>query len=166
MMIPETLITMSTIAIAIMGALFLFAGGIFFEEEKRKIFEKAKNEMTIKEKLSLGDFRFCLIAIVFGIFLTFFSIYGMENTYQSILNYSENNLAFYYTGAEYIDSEPNGTDEGYFHYFETEKGEIYIYESLIKYYNEDSLYLLCMSDMGSHDNIYDDEVMTVWEGRT
>ena len=165
MMIPETLITMTTIGLAMMGILLLFSGGIFFEDEKEKILKNANNEMTIKEKLSLGDFRTCFAIIALGLFCLFFSIYGMESTYQSVLNYSENNLAFYYTGAEYLDSKPNG-DEGYFHYFETEIGEVYIYESFKKYYDEDSLYLLCMSDMGSHDNIYDDEIMTIWEGRT
>ena len=84
----------------------------------------------------------------------------MNNTYKSLIE--EPDCAYYYIGAEYSTTKPSATEGMYDHYFIDENGELWSFENDFPSYDTDSVYLLCMDDMGTPNDIHDDEIMVVW----
>ena len=144
---PETLITNGVAGLLVLGVTTLMLAG------------------SLLVSLIENDNPFC--GVVFGLALSIAgalliatSVNMMNNTYKSLIE--EPDCAYYYIGAEYSTTKPSATEGMYDHYFIDENGELWSFENDFPSYDTDSVYLLCMDDMDTPNDIYDDEIMVVW----
>ena len=144
---PETLITNGVAGLLILGTTVLILAG------------------SLLVALIEDDNAF--LGVVFGLTLSIAgalaiatSVNMMNNTYKSLIE--EPDCAYYYIGAEYFTTKPSATEGMYDHYFIDESGELWCFETDFPSYDTNSVYLLCMDDMGTPNDVYDDEIMVVW----
>lgn len=146
-MYPTSLITAGVSAFAIFGVIVsLLAGCVLIELLEREEY--------------LTALIFSAILGVIGALSIAKAINMMDSTYQSLIAEPDN--AYYYIGAEYFTTKPSATEGTYEHYFVDERGELWYFETDFPSYDDDSMYLLCMDNMGTPGDIYDDEIMVVW----
>ena len=144
-MYPETLITNGVVGLLILGAVaFMLSGCILVA-----LIEDGNAFWSVGLVLSIA-----------GALLIATSVNMMNNTYKSLIE--EPNCAYYYMGAEYFTTKPSATEGMYDHYFVDENGELWSFETDFPSYDTNSVYLLCMDDMGTPNDVYDDEIMVVW----
>ena len=144
-MYPETLITNGVAGLLILGVVALILSGCILVAliEDGNAFWSVGLVLSIAGALAIAT-----------------SVNMMNNTYKSIIE--EPDCAYYYIGAEYFTTKPSATEGMFDHYFIDENGELWFFENDFPSYDTDSVYLLCMDDMGTPNDIYDDEVMVVW----
>ena len=144
-MYPETLITNGVVGLLILGAVALMLSGCILVAliEDGNAFWSVGLVLSIAGALAIAT-----------------SVNMMNNTYKSLIE--EPDCAYYYIGAEYFTTKPSATEGMYDHYFIDENGELWSFENDCPSYDIDSVYLLCMDDMGTPNDIHDDEIMVVW----
>lgn len=144
-MYPETLITNGVAGLLILGTIVLILAGSLLVAliENGNAFWSVGLVLSIAGALAIAT-----------------SVNMMNNTYKSLIE--EPDCAYYYIGAEYFTTKPSATEGMYDHYFVDERGELWYFETDFPSYDNDSVYLLCMDDMGTPNDIYDDEIMVVW----
>lgn len=146
-MYPETLITGGVVGLLILGVIVLVLSGSVLVV----LIEGGDNFWGTIFSIALG---------VAGALIITASTNIMDNTYKSLIE--EPDCAYYYIGAEYFTTKPSATEGIFDHYFIDENGELWSFENDCPSYDTDSVYLLCMDDMGTPNDIHDDEVMVVW----
>ena len=144
-MYPETLITNGVVGLLILGAVALMLSGCILVA----LIEDGNAFWSVGLALSIA-----------GALMIAASVKIMNNTYKSLIK--EPNCAYYYMGAEYFTTKPSATEGMYDHYFVDENGELWSFETDFSSYDTNSVYLLCMDDMGTPNDVYDDEIMVVW----
>lgn len=144
-MYPETLITNGVVCLLILGGVALMLSGCILVA----LIEDGNAFWSVGLALSIA-----------GALLIATSVNMMNNTYKSLIE--EPNCAYYYMGAEYFTTKPSATEGMYDHYFVDENGELWSFETDFPSYDTNSVYLLCMDDMGTPNDVYDDEIMVVW----
>lgn len=144
-MYPETLITNGVAGLLILGVVALMLSGCILVAliENGNAFWSVGLVLSIAGALAIAT-----------------SVNMMNNTYKSLIE--EPDCAYYYIGAEYFTTKPSATEGMYDHYFIDENGELWFFENDFSSYDSNSVYLLCMDDMGTPNDLYDDEVMVVW----
>ena len=142
---PETLITNGVAGLLVLGATTLMLAGIL---------------LVVLIEDGNAFWSVGLVLGIAGALLIATSVNMMNNTYKSLIE--EPNCAYYYMGAEYSTTKPSATEGMYDHYFIDENGELWSFENDCPSYDIDSVYLLCMDDMGTPNDIHDDEIMVVW----
>lgn len=144
-MYPETLITNGVAGLLILGVVALMLSGCILVAliENGNAFWSVGLVLSIAGALAIAT-----------------SVNMMNNTYKSLIE--EPDCAYYYIGAEYFTTKPSATEGMYDHYFIDENGELWSFETDFSSYDSNSVYLLCMDDMGTPNDLYDDEVMVVW----
>ena len=144
-MYPETLITNGVVGLLILGAVALMLSGCILVAliEDGNAFWSVGLVLSIAGALAIAT-----------------SVNMMNNTYKSLIE--EPDCAYYYIGAEYFTTKPSATEGMFDHYFIDENGELWYFENDCPSYDTDSVYLLCMDDMGTPNDIHDDEIMVVW----
>lgn len=144
-MYPETLITNGVAGLLILGVVALVLSGCILVAliEDGNAFWSVGLVLSIVGALAIAT-----------------SVNMMNNTYKSIIE--EPDCAYYYIGAEYFTTKPSATEGMFDHYFIDENGELWFFENDFPSYDTDSVYLLCMDDMGTPNDIHDDEIMVVW----
>ena len=142
---PETLITNGVAGLLVLGTIVLILAGSLLVA----LIEDGNAFWIVGLVLSIA-----------GALMIATSVNMMNNTYKSLIE--EPDCAYYYIGAEYFTTKPSTTEEMYDHYFVDENGELWSFETDFPSYDTNSVYLLCMDDMGTPNEIYDDEVMVVW----
>ena len=144
-MYPETLITNGVVGLLILGAVALMLSGCILVAliEDGNAFWSVGLALSIAGALAIAT-----------------SVNMMNNTYKSLIE--EPDCAYYYIGAEYFTTKPSATEGMFDHYFIDENGELWYFENDCPSYDIDSVYLLCMDDMGTPNDIHDDEIMVVW----
>lgn len=144
-MYPETLITNGVAGLLILGVVALMLSGCILVAliENGNAFWSVGLVLSIAGALAIAT-----------------SVNMMNNTYKSIIE--EPDCAYYYIGAEYFTTKPSATEGMFDHYFIDENGELWFFENDFPSYDTDSVYLLCMDDMGTPNDIHDDEIMVVW----
>ena len=142
---PETLITNGVAGLLILGVVALMLSGCILVAliEDGNAFWSVSLALSIAGALAIAT-----------------SVNMMNNTYKSLIE--EPDCAYYYIGAEYFTTKPSATEGMYNHYFVDENGELWSFETDFPSYDSNSVYLLCMDDMGTPNDLYDDEVMVVW----
>lgn len=146
-MYPETLITNGVIGLLILGVIALILSGCVLIA-------------LVEDDNIFWGVVFGLALSIAGALTIVTSVNMMNNTYKSLIE--EPDCAYYYIGAEYFTTKPSATEGMYNHYFVDENGELWSFETDFPSYDTDSVYLLCMDDMGTPNDLYDDEVMVVW----
>lgn len=146
-MYPETLITSNHIGLIILAVAAIFLAGVVLVAS----LNTEKEAEGLFTSVMLGGFG----ALIFS-----FCIISVNNTYKSLIE--EPDCAYYYIGAEYFTTKPSATEGMYDHYFVDENGELWSFETDFPSYDTNFVYLLCIDDMGTPNEIYDDEVMVVW----
>ena len=146
-MYPETLITNGVVGLLILGVVALMLSGSILVA----LIEGGDDLLGIVFGTLLGTAGALIITI---------SVKIMDNTYKSLIE--EPDCAYYYIGAEYFTTKPSATEGMFDHYFIDENGELWFFENDFPSYDTDSVYLLCMDDMGTPNDIHDDEIMVVW----
>lgn len=144
---PETLITNGVAGLLILGATTLMLAGSLLVA-------------LIEDDNAFLGLVFGLALSIAGALMIATSVNMMNNTYKSLIE--EPNCAYYYMGAEYFTTKPSATEGMYDHYFVDENGELWSFETDFSSYDTNSVYLLCMDDMGTPNDVYDDEIMVVW----
>lgn len=144
---PETLITNGIAGLLILGTTALILAGSLLVA-------------LIEDDNTFWGVVFGLALSIAGALMIATSVNMMNNTYKSLIE--EPNCAYYYMGAEYFTTKPSATEGMYDHYFVDENGELWSFETDFSSYDTNSVYLLCMDDMGTPNDVYDDEVMVVW----
>lgn len=144
-MYPETLITNGVVCLLILGAVALMLSGCILVA----LIEDGNAFWSVGLALSIA-----------GALMIAASVKIMNNTYKSLIE--EPNCAYYYMGAEYFTTKPSATEGMYDHYFVDENGELWSFETDFPSYDTNSVYLLCMDNMGTPNDVYDDEIMVVW----
>ena len=144
-MYPETLITNGVAGLLILGVVALILSGCILVA----LIENGNAFWSVGLVLSIA-----------GALMIATSVNMMNNTYKSLIE--EPDCAYYYIGAEYFTTKPSATEGMYDHYFIDENGELWFFENDFPSYDTDSVYLLCMDDMGTPNDIHDDEIMVVW----
>lgn len=144
---PETLITNGIAGLLILGTTALVLAGSLLVA-------------LIEDDNTFWGVVFGLALSIAGALMIATSVNMMNNTYKSLIE--EPNCAYYYMGAEYFTTKPSATEGMYDHYFVDENGELWSFETDFSSYDTNSVYLLCMDDMGTPNDVYDDEVMVVW----
>lgn len=144
---PETLITNGVAGLLVLGATTLMLAGSLLVS-------------LIENDNAFGGVVFGLALSIAGALLIATSVNMMNNTYKSLIE--EPDCAYYYMGAEYFTTKPSATEGMYDHYFVDENGELWSFETDFPSYDTNSVYLLCMDDMGTPNDVYDDEIMVVW----
>ena len=144
-MYPETLITNGVVCLLILGGVALMLSGCILVA----LIEDGNAFWSVGLALSIA-----------GALLIATSVNMMNNTYKSLIE--EPDCAYYYMDAEYFTTKPSATEGMYDHYFIDENGELWSFENDFPSYDTDSVYLLCMDDMDTPNDIYDDEIMVVW----
>ena len=144
-MYPETLITNGVVGLLILGAVALMLSGCILVA----LIEDGNAFWSVGLALSIA-----------GALIIAASVKIMNNTYKSLIE--EPNCAYYYMGAEYFTTKPSATEGMYDHYFVDENGELWSFETDFPSYDTNSVYLLCMDNMGTPNDVYDDEIMVVW----
>ena len=144
-MYPETLITNGVVCLLILGAVALMLSGCILVA----LIEDGNAFWSVGLALSIA-----------GALIIAASVKIMNNTYKSLIE--EPNCAYYYMGAEYFTTKPSATEGMYDHYFVDENGELWSFETDFPSYDTNSVYLLCMDNMGTPNDVYDDEIMVVW----
>lgn len=144
---PETLITNGIAGLLILGATALILAGSLLVA-------------LIEDDNAFLGVVFGLVLSIAGALMIATSVNMMNNTYKSLIE--EPNCAYYYMGAEYFTTKPSATEGMYDHYFVDENGELWSFETDFSSYDTNSVYLLCMDDMGTPNDVYDDEIMVVW----
>lgn len=144
-MYPETLITNGVAGLLILGVVALMLSGCILVAliEDGNAFWSVSLALSIAGALAIAT-----------------SVNMMNNTYKSLIE--EPDCAYYYIGAEYFTTKPSATEGMFDHYFIDENGELWFFENDFPSYDTDSVYLLCMDDMGTPNDIHDDEIMVVW----
>ena len=144
-MYPETLITNGVAGLLILGVVALMLSGCILVAliENGNAFWSVGLVLSIAGALAIAT-----------------SVNMMNNTYKSLIE--EPDCAYYYMGAEYFTTKPSATEGMYDHYFIDESGELWRFETDFPSYDTNSVYLLCMDDMGTTNDIHDDEIMVVW----
>ena len=144
-MYPETLITNGVACLLILGVVALMLSGCILVAliENGNAFWSVGLVLSIAGALAIAT-----------------SVNMMNNTYKSLIE--EPDCAYYYMGAEYFTTKPSATEGMYDHYFIDESGELWCFETDFPSYDTNSVYLLCMDDMDTPNDIYDDEIMVVW----
>lgn len=146
-MYPETLITNGIAGLLILGTTALILAGSLLVA-------------LIEDDNAFLGVVFGLALSIAGALMIATSVNMMNNTYKSLIE--EPNCAYYYMGAEYFTTKPSATEGMYDHYFVDENGELWSFETDFSSYDTNSVYLLCMDDMGTPNDVYDDEIMVVW----
>lgn len=146
-MYPETLITGGVVSLLILGVIVLVLSGSILVV----LIEGGDNFWGTIFGIALG---------VAGALIIIISVKIMDNTYKSLIE--EPDCTYYYIGAEYFTTKPSATEGMYDHYFVDENGELWSFETDFSSYDSNSVYLLCIDDMGTPNDLYDDEVMVVW----
>ena len=146
-MYPETLITNGIAGLLILGTTALILAGSLLVA-------------LIEDDNTFWGVVFGLALSIAGALMIATSVNMMNNTYKSLIE--EPNCAYYYMGAEYFTTKPSATEGMYDHYFVDENGELWSFETDFSSYDTNSVYLLCMDDMGTPNDVYDDEIMVVW----
>lgn len=146
-MYPETLITNGVIGLLILGVMALILSGCVLIA------------LIEEDDAPLGIVFGTLLGLAGALVITT-SVNMMNNTYKSLIE--EPDCAYYYMGAEYFTTKPSATEGMFDHYFIDENGELWFFENDFPSYDTDSVYLLCMDDMGTPNDIHDDEIMVVW----
>lgn len=144
---PETLITNGIAGLLILGTTALILAGSLLVA-------------LIEDDNTFWGVVFGLALSIAGALMIATSVNMMNNTYKSLIE--EPNCAYYYMGAEYFTTKPSATEGMYDHYFVDENGELWSFETDFSSYDTNSVYLLCMDDMGTPNDVYDDEIMVVW----
>ena len=144
-MYPETLITNGVACLLILGVVALMLSGCILVA----LIEDGNAFWSVSLALSIA-----------GALLIATSVKIMDNTYKSLIE--EPDCAYYYMDAEYFTTKPSATEGMYDHYFVDENGELWSFETDFPSYDTNSVYLLCMDDMGTPNDVYDDEIMVVW----
>ena len=144
-MYPETLITNGVAGLLILGVVALMLSGCILVA----LIEDGNAFWSVGLVLSIA-----------GALMIATSVNMMNNTYKSLIE--EPDCAYYYMGAEYFTTKASATEGMYDHYFVDENGEPWSFETDFSSYDSNSVYLLCMDNMGTPNDIYDDEVMVVW----
>ena len=144
---PETLVTNGVAGLLILGTTVLILAGSLLVA-------------LIEDDNAFWGVVFGLALSIAGALLIATSVKIMNNTYKSLIE--EPNCAYYYMGAEYFTTKPSATEGMYDHYFVDENGELWSFETDFPSYDTNSVYLLCMDDMGTPNDVYDDEIMVVW----
>ena len=144
-MYPETLITNGVGGLLILGTIVLILAGSLLVA----LIEDGNAFWIVGLVLSIA-----------GALLIATSVSMMNNTYKSLIE--EPDCAYYYMGAEYFTTKPSATEGMYDHYFIDESGELWCFETDFPSYDTNSVYLLCMDDMDTPNDVYDDEIMVVW----
>lgn len=144
-MYPETLITNGVAGLLILGTIVLILAGSLLVA----LIENGNAFWIVGLVLSIA-----------GALLIATSVNMMNNTYKSLIE--EPDCAYYYMGAEYFTTKPSAIEGMYDHYFVDENGELWSFETDFPSYDTNSVYLLCMDDMGTPNDVYDDEIMVVW----
>ena len=144
-MYPETLITNGVAGLLILGVVALMLSGCILVA----LIEDGNAFWSVSLVLSIA-----------GALLIATSVKIMDNTYKSLIE--EPDCTYYYIGAEYFTTKPSATEGMYNHYFVDENGELWSFETDFPSYDTNSVYLLCMDDMGTPNDVYDDEIMVVW----
>lgn len=144
-MYPETLITNGVAGLLILGTIVLILAGSLLVAliENGNAFWSVGLVLSIAGALAIAT-----------------SVNMMNNAYKSLIE--EPDCAYYYIGAEYFTTKPSATEGMYDHYFIDENGELWSFETDFSSYDSNSVYLLCMDDMGTPNDVYDDEIMVVW----
>ena len=142
---PETLITNGVAGLLVLGATTLMLAGIL---------------LVVLIEDGNAFWSVGLVLGIAGALMIATSVNMMNNTYKSLIE--EPDCAYYYIGAEYSTTKPSATERMYDHYFIDENGELWSFENDFPSYDTDSVYLLCMDDMDTPNDIYDDEIMVVW----
>ena len=142
---PETLITNGVAGLLVLGATTLMLTGIL---------------LVVLIEDGNAFWSVGLVLGIAGALMIATSVNMMNNTYKSLIE--EPDCAYYYIGAEYSTTKPSATEGMYDHYFIDENGELWSFENDFPSYDTDSVYLLCMDDMDTPNDIYDDEIMVVW----
>ena len=142
---PETLITNGVAGLLVLGTIVLILAGSLLVA----LIEDGNAFWIVGLVLSIA-----------GALMIATSVNMMNNTYKSLIE--EPNCAYYYMGAEYFTTKPSATEGMYDHYFVDENGELWSFETDFSSYDTNSVYLLCMDDMGTPNDVYDDEIMVVW----
>ena len=146
-MYPETLITNGVAGLLVLGATTLMLAGSLLVS-------------LIENDNAFEGVVFGLALSIAGALVIATSVNMMNNTYKSLIE--EPDCAYYYMGAEYFTTKPSATEGMYDHYFVDENGELWSFETDFPSYDTNSVYLLCMDDMGTPNDVYDDEIMVVW----
>ena len=144
-MYPETLITNGVAGLLILGVVALILSGCILVA----LIEDGNAFWSVSLALSIA-----------GALMIATSVKIMDNTYKSLIE--DPDCAYYYMGAEYFTTKPSATEGMYDHYFVDENGELWSFETDFSSYDSNSVYLLCMDDMGTPNDVYDDEIMVVW----
>ena len=144
---PETLITNGVAGLLILGTTVLILAGSLLVA-------------LIEDDNAFWGVVFGLTLSIAGALAIATSVNMMNNTYKSLIE--EPDCAYYYMGAEYFITKPSATEGMYDHYFVDENGELWSFETDFSSYDSNSVYLLCMDDMGTPNDVYDDEIMVVW----
>lgn len=144
---PETLITNGVAGLLILGTTTLILAGSLLVA-------------LIEDDNTFWGVVFGLALSIAGALVIATSVNMMNNTYKSLIE--ESDCAYYYMGAEYFTTKPSATEGMYDHYFIDENGELWSFETDFPAYDSNSVYLLCMDDMGTPNDVYDDEIMVVW----
>lgn len=144
---PETLITNGVAGLLVLGATTLMLAGSLLVS-------------LIENDNAFEGVVFGLALSIAGALVIATSVNMMNNTYKSLIE--EPDCAYYYMGAEYFTTKPSATEGMYDHYFVDENGELWSFETDFPSYDTNSVYLLCMDDMGTPNDVYDDEIMVVW----
>lgn len=144
---PETLITNGVAGLLILGTTVLMLAGSLLVA-------------LIEDDNAFWGVVFGLVLSIAGALMIATSVNMMNNTYKSLIAEPDND--YYYIGAEYFTTKPSATEGMYDHYFVDENGELWSFETDFPSYDTNSVYLLCMDDMGTPNDVYDDEIMVVW----
>lgn len=144
---PETLITNGVAGLLILGTTALILAGSLLV-------------VLIEDDNTFWGLVFGLALSIAGALVIATSVNMMNNTYKSLIE--EPDCVYYYMGAEYFTTKPSATEGMYDHYFVDENGELWSFETDFSSYDSNSVYLLCMDDMGTPNDVYDDEIMVVW----
>lgn len=144
---PETLITNGIVGLLILGTTTLILAGSLLVA-------------LIEDDNTFWGVVFGLALTIAGALMITTSVNMINNTYKSLIE--EPDCAYYYMDAEYFTTKPSATEGMYDHYFVDENGELWSFETDFPSYDTNSVYLLCMDDMGTPNDIYDDEIMVVW----
>lgn len=144
---PETLITNGVAGLLILGVVTLMLSGCVLVA----LIEGGDDLWRVVFGTLLG---------VAGALMIAAGVKIMDNTYKSLIE--EPDCAYYYMDAEYFTTKPSATEGMYDHYFVDENGELWSFETDFSSYDSNSVYLLCMDDMGTPNDVYDDEIMVVW----
>lgn len=144
---PETLITNGVAGLLVLGTITLMLAESLLVS-------------LIENGNAFWGVVFGLALSIAGALMIATSVNMMNNTYKSLIE--EPDCAYYYMGAEYFTTKPSATEGMYNHYFVDENGELWSFETDFPSYDTNSVYLLCMDNMGTPNDVYDDEIMVVW----